>query len=416
MTASTTHMNAKKRIIVLAIVVIAVAAVGAGCWSLWSFYHQNLRGIGPAILPPKQDIAQLIDTREVPLTLPKGFSIGIFAKDLGTPRVLVADPNGVLIASDPSRGQVLALPDKNGDGKADETIVLADKLNRPHGLAFRCLNNACRLYVAEENAVSYYDYDATTLKLSNRIKIADLPSGGEHVTRSLLYLPPPDDRILVAIGSDCNVCHESNPQRASILSIPADGGALTEYATGLRNTVFMTIDPATNQVWGADMGRDFLGDNTPPDEINILEQGKNYGWPICYGDNVHDTAFDKNTYIRNPCMTPFETSSHINIPAHSAPLGLAFATGTGWAPDYAGNLFVSYHGSWNRITPTGYKVVRYVLNADGSMQSVEDFITGWLQSDGTALGRPTGLLLKPDGQLFVADDKAGVIYRIYRTK
>lgn len=178
----------------------------------------------------------------------------------------------------------------------------------------------------------------------------------------------------------------------------------------------MTIDPATNQVWGADMGRDFLGDNTPPDEINILEQGKNYGWPICYGDNVHDTAFDKNTYIRNPCMTPFETSSHINIPAHSAPLGLAFATGTGWAPDYAGNLFVSYHGSWNRITPTGYKVVRYVLNADGSMQSVEDFITGWLQSDGTALGRPTGLLLKPDGQLFVADDKAGVIYRIYRTK
>ena len=285
------------------------------------------------------------------------------------------------------RGQVVALPDKNGDGVADSTVVVIDKLNHPHGLAFRCLDNKCQLYIAEENALAVYDYDAATLKATNRHQLADLPAGGEHTTRSLLFLPPPND-----------------------------GGPLKEYAKGLRNSVFQAINPTTGQVWATEMGRDYLGDNLPPDEINLIDSGKNYGWPICYGQNIHDTNFDKNTYIRNPCLAPFETPSLIDIPAHSAPLGLAFITGDGWPADYAHGLFVAYHGSWNRSVPTGYKVVRYKLGPNGEYLGVEDFITGWLQTDGTALGRPVGLVAKTDGTLLISDDKAGVIYRVYRTK
>ncbi len=406
-----------KQLLIAILLIVFVVAIAVSTWWLWSFYHNNLRGIGPAVNPPSRDITQLIDKREAPLNLPAGFSVGIFAKDLGDPRVIVTDPNDVMVVSVPARGQVIALPDNTGSGVAERQVVLIQGLNNPHGLAFRCVINKCRLYVAEENALSYYDYDPIALKATNRHKLTDLPAGGRHVTRSLLFLPAPNDsQLLVAIGSDCNVCNEQDPLRAKIMVIGADGGELKEYAKGLRNSVFQAINPATKQVWITEMGRDYLGDDLPPDEINILAQGSNYGWPICYGKNVHDTDFDKNTYFRNPCMEPFETPSYINIPAHSAPLGLAFITGNAWPKDYANGLFVAYHGSWNRSVPTGYKVVRYKLGPKGEYQGAEDFISGWLQADNTALGRPAGLLTKPNGELFISDDKAGVIYRVYPTK
>ncbi|OGL73893.1 hypothetical protein A3C96_01400 [Candidatus Uhrbacteria bacterium RIFCSPHIGHO2_02_FULL_60_10] len=358
-------------------------------------------------------MVKIIARNESPLVIPEGFSLNVFAQGLVNPRVIVKDPNGVLFVSVPATGQVLALPDKDGDGRADATAVVVRGLNRPHGLAFRCVEGRCRLYVAETNALRVYDYDATALTASRPVKLADLPGGGNHFTRSLLFLPPPnDDQLLVAIGSTCNVCREADARRAKIMVINAGGGELREYARGLRNSVFQAVHPLTGEVWATEMGRDLLGDDTPPDEINIIADGKNYGWPICYGRNIHDTAFDKNTYIRNPCQEPFETPSHIDIPAHSAPLGLAFVTGSGWPTDYENGLFVAFHGSWNRSTPTGYKVVRYRLGPGGEYLGVEDFITGWLRPDGNALGRPAGLLAEAGGTLFVADDKAGVIYRV----
>jgi len=202
----------------------------------------------------------------------------------------------------------------------------------------------------------------------------------------------------------------------------SDGSDFKEFAHGLRNTVFFTWNTETKEMWGADMGWDFLGDNLPPDEINILKGGGNYGWPICYGKNIHDTVFDKNTYIRNPCMEPFETSSYIDIPAHSAPLGLAFVpkdTEKGkfganitWPRDYWYNLFVSYHGSWNRTVPTGYKIVRYKFNEKGDYSRVEDFITGWLKPGDGLYGRPVDILVQSGGSMYISDDKAGVIYRV----
>ena len=376
------------------------------------FYRQNLRGIWPALQGPKEDISALINTTGMPLNLPPGFAISIFAKDLGSPRVLNYDPLGNIIASIPREGKVVALPDKNGDGVADEAITIAEGLNRPHGLATRCTER-CELYIAETDGVAVYEYDEKKLKAINRRKIIDLPSGGGHYTRTILFMPAPNDhKLLISVGSSCNVCNEEDWRRAKILVANADGSELKEFARGLRNAVFLAIHPVTGKIWATEMGRDLLGDDIPPDEINIVEEGKNYGWPICYGNNIHDADFDKNVYVRNPCMEPFETPSHIDIQAHSAPLGLAFVPEEGWPEEYWHDLFVAYHGSWNRSVPTGYRVVRYKLDAQGNYEGKEDFIWGWLQRDYSTLGRPVDILIQPGGVMYISDDGAGVIYKV----
>jgi glucose/arabinose dehydrogenase len=383
------------------------------------FSWKNLRGIGPALKGPPSDIARLIERARagtnataMPLTLPPGFSISVFAKGLEKPRVMVQDPGGNLLVSIPSQGRVVALPDHNGDGIADRIVTVIGGLNRPHGLAFRCAPE-CRLYIAEEDRVNVYSYDRKNLKAVKERKIADLPEGGFHVTRTLLFLPKPhDNTLLISVGSSCNVCIEKDWRRAKILVVPAEGGSLKPFASGLRNAVFMTIHPRTKQVWVTEMGRDLLGDDLPPDEINIIEQGRDYGWPFCYGKNVHDRSFDPDG--TNPCREPETVPSYIDIPAHSAPLGLAFFPEKGWPAEYRNDLLVAYHGSWNRSIPTGYKIVRYRLDSAGRYLGVEDFISGWLTRDGQALGRPVDIMIRPDGTIFVSDDKAGVIYRISR--
>ena len=420
----------------ISISILILVVVGLGILA-GRFYYQNLRGIGPAILPPAGNIAEQIESSTtpatttsstetkptpapssndtgMPLTLPPGFSISVFAKNLGDPRVIVEEPDGLLYVSIPSLGKVIAM--ENKDGVLGQSFTVAEGLNHPHGIAFRCLGETCKIYIAETDKLKVYDFDKTNHSASNGKKIADLPSGGNHITRSLLFLPPPnDDKLLISIGSSCNVCHESDPKRATIYVINADGTGFKEYVRGLRNSVFMTVKPDTNQVWATEMGRDLLGDDIPPDEINIIEEGKNYGWPICYGQNVHDTEFDKNTYIRNPCMEPFETPSRIDIPAHSAPLGLSFFPKEGWPAEFQNDILVAFHGSWNRSVPTGYKLVRLHVDDQGQLLQSEDFITGWLK-DGQALGRPVGILIRPDLTIFVTDDKAGVVYRVVYNK
>jgi glucose/arabinose dehydrogenase len=398
--------------------ILALFIASALIWFAVSSW-KVLRGIGPAFRSPSQDIAQLIerakdgtDRAELPLALPPGFSLSVFAQGLGGPRVMALDPEGNLLVSIPSQGRVVALPDQNRDGVADRIVTVADGLKRPHGLAFRCAPE-CRLYIAEEDRVNVYSYHQKDLKAVKIKKIVDLPVGGNHVTRTLLFLPKPhDDQLLISIGSSCNVCTEKDWRRAKVLVVPVEGGSLTAFASGLRNAVFMAIHPKTNKVWATEMGRDWLGDDLPPDEIDIIEQGKNYGWPFCYGKNVHDADFDPRG--THPCQEPEMAPSCIDIPAHSAPLGLAFFPDKGWPEEFHNDLLVAFHGSWNRSVPTGYKIVRYRLDKRGKYRGVEDFITGWLTKDGTALGRPVDIMIRPDGTIFVSDDKAGVIYRIVR--
>ncbi len=382
--------------ITLLVAIIALAWVGV-------FYWNNLRGVRPAIKPPPQDISEIINTTGMPFTLSDGFSISIFAKDLPGVRVMRFDLFGNMWVSQRKEGLITLL--EINDGVVANQIPVMKGLQNPHGLAFDP-EDPFMLYVAEEDKISR----ARVYSEDRPRKIIDLPKGGNHVTRTIGF--GPDGRLYVSIGSSCNVCIESDDRRAKIFSLDKDGNNFTEFARGLRNAVFFTWNFVDGRMWATEMGRDFLGDDLPPDEINIIEKGKNYGWPICYGKNIHDSDFDKNVYVRNPCQEPFETPSMIDIPAHSAPLGLAFVGKEGWSEEYWYDLFVAYHGSWNRTEPTGYKVVRYKLDSDGVYRGREDFVTGWLTQDGEALGRPVDILVQPAGIMYISDDKAGVIYRV----
>ncbi len=361
----------KKSFIILSIVLIGIAAWGG------MFYYKNLRGIGPVVNPlPKA----AVNSTDLPLIIPEGFSISIFAKDLENPRVLAFDSKGKLLVSIPSQGKVVSLPEKT-------TVI--DGLNKPHGLAFR----DGKLYVAETDGVSV-----------NKKKIVDLPAGGNHFSRTIAF--GPDGRLYISVGSSCNVCVEKDWRRAKLLVVNADGSGLKEYATGLRNSVFFVWHPVTKKLWATDMGRDLLGDNTPQEEVNIIEEGKDYGWPYCYENRVHDDNFDpKKVHSCDSTVPP-----HISFQAHSAPLGLAFIPDS-WPEEYRGDLLVSYHGSWNRTKPTGYKVVRFDLDENGKSKGESDFLSGFLEGD-SALGRPVDLLFDKEGNLFVSDDKAGVVYKI----
>ena len=214
------------------------------------------------------------------------------------------------------------------------------------------------------------------------------------------------------MGSSCDVCEEKDPRYASILAVDADGGELTTFASGLRNPVFMAVHPLSKHVWATEMGRDYLGDDLPPDEINIILKGGHYGWPCCYGKRVHDDNFDPTGTHREFCGETIP--AFIDIPAHSAPLGLAFFPKE-WPEEFRHDLLVAYHGSWNRTEPTGYKVVRHRLDSAGNPVDAEDFITGWLTPAG-ALGRPVDILISPDGVIYISDDHAGVVYRVVYEK
>jgi glucose/arabinose dehydrogenase len=397
--------------------ILVLAATG-----LWAAYYvwQNVRGTDPALRPPPADIARFLEPDKTPsppeavapavfpLKLPPGFRISVFSRQTPGARVLALDPGGTLLVSLTSQGKVVALPDKNGNGVADTPVTVLQGLNKPHGLAFGPEENP-RLYVAETHQVTAYAYDPEQFTATRAGKIADLPPGGRHFTRSLRFLPPPQEyRLLISVGSSCDACEEQDGRYAKILAVDLSGRNLETFASGLRNAVFMAVHPPSGHIWATEMGRDHLGDDLPPDEINIILEGNHYGWPYSYGKRVHDDKFDPAGTHREFCRDTIP--SFIDIPAHSAPLGLAFFPAE-WPREFRHGLLVAYHGSWNRTVPTGYKVVRYHLDGAGNFVKAEDFITGWLTAAG-ALGRPVDILITPEGVIYISDDKAGVVYRV----
>lgn len=348
------------------------------------------------------------------IKLPKGFVIETFADGLGASPTSYPGPNtgprmmefidGVLFASIPAQGRIVALPDENHDFRADRIVTVIDKLENPHGLAY----HDGWLYIAEETEVirvklkPNLEADKSTLEvLIGGITSERLPTGG-HFTRTIKIQ---NSSLYLSAGSGCNVCYEKDERRAAITKCDLGGKNCKTFAKALRNAVDFVFHPITGEMYATDNGRDLLGDDLPPDEINIIKEGKDYGWPICYGKNIHDTDFDKNVYVRDPCAD--KEPSLIDLQAHSAPLGLAFYYGNNFPEEYRGDLFVAYHGSWNRGVPTGYKIVRINVGE----KKVEDFATGWLKG-GSVSGRPVGIAIAGDGNMFVSDDNAGKIYRI----
>lgn len=390
----------KRLILLIVLGLLAVAFVFGS-----NFLKNNVNA--PFLIPSSNNLVeQIINTKtgespNISLSIPEGLQIGVFAKDLGNPRVLQFSPNGTLIASLMKQGEVVALPDKDKNGVA-ETKILLRNLKRPHGLAFYDK----KLFVAEENRVVRYNFDENSLTVTFDKELFALPSGGRHYTRSMVF--DRNGNLYLSLGSTCDVCVETKDFIATVIVSDVNGKTPRVFSRGLRNAVYLTLNPQSGKVWATEMGRDFLGDNIPPDEVNILEENGDFGWPYCYGNKVWDNNFgQKNQTFCNSTVSPF-----YQIPAHSAPLGLAFIDSFQLPDDWQGDLLVSYHGSWNRSIPTGYKIVR--ISTKGIPQE-HDFITGFLDKDGKTLGRPAGLAFDKEGSLYIADDSSGAVYKLIKT-
>jgi glucose/arabinose dehydrogenase len=345
------------------------------------------------------------------IKLPDGFHIAVFADNIDGARMLTFTPGGVLLVSESGEGKVVALPDAKRTGKADRVVDVLSGLNEPHGIAFY----QGKLYVAEYDKVRRYDWDETNLRATNSKTLTDLPTGGGHSTRSLLFH---GGKMYVSAGSSCNVCIEKDSRRAAVMEFNPDGTGQKIFANGLRNSVGLAVNPRTDTVWVTVNGRDWLGDDLPPETIYDLGKGSvDAGWPYCYGDRVPDPNFTKPG--DNRCQSVIEPK--VQMQAHSAPLGLAFYEGSMFPPEYRNNIFVAFHGSWNRSVPTGYKVVRVKLDDNGQPQGgAQDFITGWLApgetKKGRWMGRPVGIAFAADGSMYLSDDSGGMIYRITYAK
>ncbi len=381
--------------VVLLVLLLCVVGVGLVYWQIGRFINlTGFRGSG--------GVAGVV--------VPDGFQVNIFAQGLNGPRFIAFGPDGSLFVADRGNNRLVRLPDTDGDGTADSIQPFATDLNRPHSLVF----HEGAWYVGVPNGViRLVDNDGDGTADTRTTLINNLPDSGSHTTRTVAFLP--DGRLVVSVGSTCNVCEETDARRAAVLVYPSPvtADSLTEsqlFATGLRNAVGLAIHPETGALWGSNNGRDLMGDDLPPETIYIIGEGQTYGWPACHNGYLLDPDYG----FEGACEGVEKPV--VEMQAHSAPLGITFYTGNHFPAEYVGDLFIAFHGSWNRSTPTGYKVVRLPLDGNTPSGPVEDFAVGWMDEDtAQVFGRPVGLAVGPDGALYVSDDKGGVIYRIFYT-
>jgi glucose/arabinose dehydrogenase len=342
--------------------------------------------------------------REPRLSAPAGLAATYFASGLDGVRFMAVAPDGAVYASQPGQGRVVRLADANRDGVADGVVVAVTGMNQPHGLAF----HKGALYVANTDGVVRVTLGADGTGTSNAY-VNRYSGGGGHWTRTIVF--GADSAMYVAIGSTCNICVESSSDRAAVLRFNEDGSGKRVFASGLRNAVGLAVEPSTGVLWASQNERDELKpshEDLPPEEINILADGADYGWPYCYGDRVPNPEF------ANAARCATTTPPALKLQAHSAPLGITFLSKATQLPEeYRGDLLVAYHGSWNRDTPTGAKVVRVHVSG-GKPVSVEDFVSGWQNASGTRWGRPVDVVVAADGSVLISDDANGAIYRLSR--
>jgi glucose/arabinose dehydrogenase len=370
--------------ITLGLLVAVLAAVAYGC-----------RGYLTALLPYPAD-ADVAD-----LAVPAGFRIAVYAEGVENARQMALGPDGVVFVGSRSAGKVHAVVDRDGDGTADEVVVVASGLDMPSGVAFR--DGA--LYVAEVSRVRKY---AGINRGNLRAPPAPVavgpayPSDRHHGWKFIRF--GPDGKLYVPVGAPCNVCDPRDPYGTITRFDPA-GGALEIVARGVRNSVGFDWQPGTGELWFTDNGRDWLGDEQPPDELNRAPRaGLHFGFPACHGPGLRDPEHNRG----QPCdrFTPPAQA----LGPHVAAIGMRFYTGRAFPERYRGGIFIAEHGSWNRSAPIGYRVT--FVGLDGARAvSYEPFATGWLRG-AVASGRPADVEVMPDGALLVSDDKGGRIYRI----
>jgi glucose/arabinose dehydrogenase len=336
--------------------------------------------------------------------LPEGLSMGLFASELPNVRFLRFTSAGDLLASRTRAGEIVWLEaDRDRDGRSDGRRTLLEGLNQPHGMDF----HDGWLYVAETDGVGRIRFDARAGRTDGEYTrvVKSLPEGGSHYTRTLRF--GPDGWMYVSVGSSCNVCEEEDSRRAAILRFRPDGSGQEIYATGLRNAVGFDWQPGTDALYATDNGRDLLGDDFPPCELNRVVEGGFYGFPYANGDRVADPDLGGGQAEAIARSIP---PAH-SFRAHNAPLGIAFVRGDA-LPGFRGAALVALHGSWNRSQKDGYRVVSLHWDAQGGIQE-RDFISGF-ETDGRVLGRPVDVVEGPDGASYISDDYAGSIYRVAR--
>jgi glucose/arabinose dehydrogenase len=334
--------------------------------------------------------------------VPEGFSIDLYATGLGKIRFMHMTDSGDLIVSRPREGDLLLLErDANGDGKPDAQRVLLDGLVKPHGLDIA----DGWLYIAESTAIGKVRYDQASGTISGEYQqmVKGLSDSGNHWTKTVGV--GPDGLLYLTSGSSCNVCEEEDNQRATMMRVNTDGTDLHIYASGLRNSVGFDWTPWDQALYATDNGRDLLGDDIPPCELNKIESGGFYGWPYIYGRGQLDPDLGQD---KQNLMTTSISPAH-DFRAHNAPLGIRFLQYS-QASGFERSALVALHGSWNRSERDGYKVISLHWQDDGSIVE-KDFLTGF---KGTAdvIGRPVDVAEGTDGTVYVSDDYSGTIFKV----
>ena len=361
-------------------------------WSLWSILGLVL------VVPPAYSASALpLDT----IKLPPGFSISIYARDVPDARSMTLSPNGTLFVGTRQAGKVYAIRGRDHDHVADTVTTIAQGLQMPNGVAFH--NGA--LYVAAVNRILRYDNIEEHLTTPPQpVVITDSYPRETHHGWKFIRLGP-DGLLYVPVGAPCNVCQRSDARYASITRLRLDGTGFEIVAQGVRNTVGFDWHPETKELWFTDNGRDLLGDDVPPDELNHAPKpGLHFGFPYCHGKDIPDPEFG----TKRPCSDFVPPA--LALGPHVAALGMRFYTGAMFPPAYRNQIFMAQHGSWNRSEKIGYRVMRVQLKGD-QVTEYTPFAEGWLQGEKT-WGRPVDVQVMPDGALLVSDDYAGAIYRI----
>lgn len=369
--------------------------------------HALCRAVSAACLL----LVPAVNAAELPLdriNLPAGFTISVYADNVPGARSMALGAKNTLFVGSRKQGNVYAVVNSDGDGKADRVIKIDQDLWQPNGVAFK--DGA--LYVAEINRILRYDdIEGNLDNPPEPVVVLDtLPDEEHHGWKYLDF--GPDNKLYFNIGAPCNICDAAKNQDklfATITRMNPDGSGLEPYAHGVRNSVGFTWHPQTGVMYFTDNGRDLMGDNIPECELNRAgEAGLHFGYPYFHAGDVPDPEFgagkDPDDYVK-----PIQ-----NLGPHVAPLGLKFYTGDQFPDEYKNRLFIAQHGSWNRSIKIGYRVMMVTLAEDGTAASYDDFATGWLYRL-ESWGRPVDVRVAPDGSLLVSDDFANVIYRIAYT-
>ncbi|WP_138431828.1 PQQ-dependent sugar dehydrogenase [Fodinibius saliphilus] len=353
--------------------------------------------LGCSSTPPSENIIKK-------LTLPEDFSVEVYAEDLPDVRQLARGDDGTIYAGSRNAGKVYAIADRNNDFKADKVYVIAENLRLPSGIAYR----EGDLYIGAVSKI---------LKLTNidshlqdppepKLITEQYPTDGHHGWKFIAF--GPDGKLYVPVGAPCNICNPDKDIFATITRINTDGTNRKIIAKGVRNSVGFDWHPKTGELWFTDNGRDWMGDNRPPCELNHLtKKGQHFGYPYVHGNNIQDPKFgDTAKHIDTEFKAPAQ-----ELGPHVAPLGMIFYTGDMFPDSFKNQILIAEHGSWNRSKKIGYRITKVNLK-NGEPTSYKPFINGWLQEQEAVWGRPVDLLQLSDGSVLISDDHSGTIYRV----